>query len=250
MPARPWYDWNPGAYALDTAHLDDDQDLLYRRLLDVHWRDESLPDDPARIRTLARAAHWDDERFDRAWSEVSQYFTRKRGRLVQKRMRARIDSVLRDIERKRRAGKARWNKTLQADAEQVQSECSAPCSLDRDPEQDQDLNPDPSSVGFSPAPKQAKSSPRGSRWTADAVPDEWKSWAMITEDLDDRRVERIAESFVDYWRAVAGAKGLKRDWQATWRNWVRREIDGNGRANGNALHAETPHERVHRLNRD
>lgn len=31
------------------------------------------------------------------------------------------------------------------------------------------------------------------------------------------------EAFCDYWRGVPGAKGRKRDWEATWRNWMRRE---------------------------
>ena len=29
--------------------------------------------------------------------------------------------------------------------------------------------------------------------------------------------------FRDYWIGVAGAKGRKADWRATWRNWVRRK---------------------------
>lgn len=33
--------------------------------------------------------------------------------------------------------------------------------------------------------------------------------------------------FCDYWRGVAGAKGRKADWPATWRNWMRRAYDDN-----------------------
>ena len=38
-------------------------------------------------------------------------------------------------------------------------------------------------------------------------------------------VRRLAESFRDYWCALGGSKGCKRDWHATWRNWCRRESD-------------------------
>ena len=31
-----------------------------------------------------------------------------------------------------------------------------------------------------------------------------------------------ASRFVDYWRAQPGQKGVKADWSATWRNWIRR----------------------------
>lgn len=33
------------------------------------------------------------------------------------------------------------------------------------------------------------------------------------------------ERFRDYWAAQPGAKGRKADWDATWRNWVRRADD-------------------------
>jgi hypothetical protein len=29
-------------------------------------------------------------------------------------------------------------------------------------------------------------------------------------------------AFVDYWLGVPGAKGVKANWLATWRNWMRR----------------------------
>ena len=36
----------------------------------------------------------------------------------------------------------------------------------------------------------------------------------------DQRAELLA--FVDYWKAQPGAKGVKLDWDATYRNWIRR----------------------------
>lgn len=42
--------------------------------------------------------------------------------------------------------------------------------------------------------------------------------------------ERTFAKFVDYWRAAAGAKARKLDWDATWRNWCRTEADRNGKA--------------------
>lgn len=31
------------------------------------------------------------------------------------------------------------------------------------------------------------------------------------------------DEFRDYWIAQPGQKGVKTDWDATWRNWVRRQ---------------------------
>lgn len=35
-------------------------------------------------------------------------------------------------------------------------------------------------------------------------------------------IEKETEKFVDYWKAQPGQKGVKLDWPATWRNWMRR----------------------------
>ncbi|WP_187289418.1 hypothetical protein [Xylanimonas cellulosilytica] len=34
---------------------------------------------------------------------------------------------------------------------------------------------------------------------------------------------RATAAFIDYWRAKPGQNGVKVDWPATWRNWMRRE---------------------------
>jgi len=35
--------------------------------------------------------------------------------------------------------------------------------------------------------------------------------------------ERTIQDFRDYWKAAAGSKAVKVDWNATWRMWCRRE---------------------------
>ena len=64
------------------------------------------------------------------------------------------------------------------------------------------------------------------------IPDDWVlskklgEWAHAEKphwSIDKIRSE--AEAFKDYWLSVAGARGIKQDWDATWRNWVRRSND-------------------------
>ena len=57
-----------------------------------------------------------------------------------------------------------------------------------------------------------------------------KDWMPSADDVRFCRTERpdlnvktLADGFRDYWIAVAGAKGKKLDWPATWRNWVRNQ---------------------------
>jgi hypothetical protein len=62
----------------------------------------------------------------------------------------------------------------------------------------------------------------GSRLPPDwTLPLSWQQWAELQRpDLD---IPHVAETFRDHWIAKPGKDGRKADWQATWRNWVRRE---------------------------
>ncbi|WP_375654729.1 MULTISPECIES: hypothetical protein [unclassified Bartonella] len=80
---------------------------------------------------------------------------------------------------------------------------------------------------------------RGCRLPTDFEPD--YDFA-IAKGLPPERVKVEIAKFRDYWRSKAGANATKTDWQATWRNWVRRAIEGlektkntnnNGGNNGN-----------------
>jgi hypothetical protein len=54
------------------------------------------------------------------------------------------------------------------------------------------------------------------------VTDEMREWARKNAP-DVAPTEH--EKFCDYWRGVAGQRGVKLDWIATWRNWMRRAQD-------------------------
>jgi hypothetical protein len=63
----------------------------------------------------------------------------------------------------------------------------------------------------------------------DCLPENWKDFCRSERpDLDP---ERIYARFTDHWNAQPGQRGVKLDWLATWRNWVRNERreKGNGR---------------------
>lgn len=89
----------------------------------------------------------------------------------------------------------------------------------------------PAKAAGPPAIQKQKADPKGTRlpdgWV---LPAGWGRWAMedaaeqgcqVTED----EVRRTAEKFADYWRGKSGKDARKTDWQATWRNWWRRDID-------------------------
>lgn len=80
-----------------------------------------------------------------------------------------------------------------------------------------------------------KGQTRGSR-----LPENWHPLPTVVGDdltLPGDRWGVELDKFRDYWRAVPGAKGLKLDWDATWRNWLRRASETSAR--------KAPHERPH-----
>ena len=53
------------------------------------------------------------------------------------------------------------------------------------------------------------------------VTSEMRQWAA--EEVPGLDIDAHTRAFADYWRGAPGAKGVKLDWVATWRNWMRRE---------------------------
>ena len=65
---------------------------------------------------------------------------------------------------------------------------------------------------------------------AQRIPDDWlpsqdNILFAINEGFQENQVSRIADKFKDYWTAASGRNAAKKDWDATWRNWVRREAE-------------------------
>lgn len=69
---------------------------------------------------------------------------------------------------------------------------------------------------------------RGTRLPDDWTPDEaLRAWTV--ENCPGLNGPATAAKFRDYWHGVAGAKGVKLDWNGTWRNWCRNEYERSAR---------------------
>lgn len=62
---------------------------------------------------------------------------------------------------------------------------------------------------------------RGSRLSAEWVPDETDRAFARGLGWSNSQIDAEAANFRDYWIARPGAGGVKLDWPATWRKWVR-----------------------------
>lgn len=124
-----------------------------------------------------------------------------------------------------RANKAR-NAAL-AKAERIQGAISARAPAKQAPSSARGVlrargsepEPDSKDIESLETPQQRK---RGSRLPADwSIPTDWGKWAVDEFGIAANAVRAEAERFRDYWIAQPGQKGIKLDWQATWRNWCR-----------------------------
>ena len=92
---------------------------------------------------------------------------------------------------------------------------------DKKPPLDAHINPPINPPPSSSSSTSSSSQKLGSRFTLTQCPDEWIEFCKTERsDLDPKAV---FTDFRDYWISVAGAKGRKADWLATWRVWVRRQ---------------------------
>ncbi|MCP8894273.1 YdaU family protein [Shinella daejeonensis] len=59
------------------------------------------------------------------------------------------------------------------------------------------------------------------------LPDDWQPDRSFGENegFTDPEIDREADRFRDHWRQQPGQKGVKLDWTAAWRNWIRKSAD-------------------------
>lgn len=74
-----------------------------------------------------------------------------------------------------------------------------------------------------------KEEPNGSsKKIGSRLPEDWEPDRVFAtrEGLSASDINREADKFRDYWRGMTGQRGVKADWAATWRNWVRKAVEG------------------------
>lgn len=202
------------AYLADTRHLSTTEHGAYLLLLIVHWRigESGLPDDE---RLLARYTGLPLDKWRRLAPTIRQFFEIREGRLVQARVLDELQHLQGLRARSSAGGSAKALKTKgRHAAKRVLKKCqsSAP----------------------TPTPTPLKEEPDGSsKKQGRRLPDNWEpsgSDIAFAKEAghDAKAIALAAATFRDYWHAQPGQRGVKLDWAATWRNWIRREGKTNG----------------------
>lgn len=119
------------------------------------------------------------------------------------------------------------------------SEIPAPGESSASPVQEQDcyessrassLTPDsPSPIAGVGAARPDARKPKGN--PATRIPDDFSLTPerRAVAEAEKLPADRTFAAFRDYWIAASGAKARKHDWDATWRNWCRTQVDMNAK---------------------
>jgi uncharacterized protein YdaU (DUF1376 family) len=206
-----YYKRNIGDYAKKAGRLTMLQHGAYTLLLDACYDREKFP-------TLEQAIEWTwaqtQEEIDAVKFVLTRFFKlTSNDEYVQDRILEELLTYHKNADTNKRIAVEREAKRKEKSTNRVQS-------VDEPPPNHKPLttNQEPITINHEPV----KKAPRGSRLPQGWIPDEeLADWSKAERpDLDLRKV---LMEFRDYWSSVAGQKGVKLDWDATWRNWVRNQ---------------------------
>ena len=208
-----YYSFHIGDYRAATAHLTNDEDLAYRRLLDWYYDNEQFIalSDTDRIARRIRVDVYVMERV------LQDMFTLdENGNYRNTRADLEITAYHEKQQQASNAGKASAQRRMNARSTPVQQPFNAG-TTDVQPT----MNHEPLTNNQN-REKKEKTTQRGSRLPIDfEMEDAWGEFCE--QERPDLTPKKVFDGFKDFWIAKAGAGGVKLDWFATWRNWVRNQ---------------------------
>lgn len=194
-----YYQFNIADYRKDTVHLTPIEHYIYRTLIDWYYLDEEpIPDRTDVVLRKIRLCHDNEENL---LNVLSDFFTRQDDGWHHDRIKLEIDNYKAQLEQASRAGKA--SAAARANKQNVNER----------------------STTVQPTNNHKPITNNHSKGTR--LPKDWQPTAEFIEfcktERPDLNPDYVANEFKDYWVSKAGADGVKLDWLATWRNWVRRQ---------------------------
>lgn len=212
-----YYPHHIGDYAKDTAHLTMLEDCAYRRMLDLYYSSERpLPPSQQAIYRLVRAK----SNAEKLAVDVilGEFFTES----PEGWRNSRADRELARAQEKSDKAKASAGKRWQCE----RNANASPPAMRTHSEGNAPNNQEPIANNQKPKKEQSTQRSRGSRLPPDWEPSEiLKAWAV--KERPDLDADTTLARFKNHWIAVPGSKGLKLDWEATFRNWVLGERAGS-----------------------
>ena len=205
-----YYQFNIGDYKSHTEHLAELEDLAYRRMLDWYYLHETpLPLETFEIARLIRMR----THTDCIAVVLQEFFIRTETGWANHRADQEIAKAGEKSSKARESAKARWCKQKDANAMRTHSESNATQDT---------IHITQDTIHITQDTEHKNKKQRGTRLPADCLlPVDWADFCK--QERPDLVPRQVFDEFKDYWIAQPGQKGVKTDWDATWRNWVRRQ---------------------------
>ncbi len=199
-----------GDYLRDTRHLTPMRHGVYLLLLMHCWDQKApLPLDEQETAGIANCRSADE--IDALRYILSKYFVKMDDGWYNLRIQKEIERSENISGARSAAGKRGY----EARAKQLLSKSQASASIPIP-----NPIPSPNHVTSKDLAPTSRTS-RGSRLNVETLPPAWKTYCL--EKHPTFSPEALWDGFKDYWVAKAGKDGVKLDWFATWRNWLRNQ---------------------------
>jgi uncharacterized protein YdaU (DUF1376 family) len=198
-----YYKFNIADYRKDTGHLSTIEHGIYRQLIDWYYLDEQPI--PEETQVVIRRLRLGSDEVIFLQNVLSDFFVLGKTGYTHKRIEVEIVDYHEQVEKNKNKGK------LGGRPKKTQVVISGlPDESQNNPNQEPLTNNH----------KPIKDNKRGSRLAKDLIfPEEW--FLFCKQERPDLEPLMTFNKFQDYWISQAGQKGVKLDWFATWRNWVR-----------------------------
>ena len=221
-----FYKFHIGDYMSHTRHLSHYEDLAYRRLLDFYF----LHEQPIKHRDAARHIGMRDHEED-VLTVLNEFFLSTENGFIN----VRADKEIAEF-RKHQAVSAfgafiRDNPSLKLVANKedyvlhylsgsINEYISTLRTNDVQTMGTSSGDDAPLTNNHKPLTNNQEKKTLGKRLASDScLTKEWEDFCV--EQRPELNPAKTFDQFKDYWTSVAGQKGVKLDWFATWRNWVR-----------------------------
>lgn len=219
-----YYEFNIPAWALHTSHLTLEEECVYRRLLDYYYDTEKpIPEETKPVIRRLRLVDYEDI----VLQILSEFFHLEADGWHNNR----ADIVISEYQAK--ANKARENGKKGGRPKQNKAIETQPVILANPEETTSKANYKQLTINNEletnslVTPQAATPKKRATRLPDDWKPDReyWEAAALINKSITQEWFVATAHKFKDYWIAKGGKDATKADWLATWRNWIRRDVE-------------------------
>jgi uncharacterized protein YdaU (DUF1376 family) len=233
-----YYKFNIADWNLGTAHLSLVEEAIYFRLINFYYDSEQPL--PLETHTVFRRLRMASESVI-AQQIIDEFFTKTDKGYIHERCDVLLKEYRKTAKNNRSNGAKGGRPRKDAACEETQPKPSGfPPETQQEPKHNPNQEPlttnqEPETSLKDLVPQQAATpKKRATRLPDDWRPDReyWEAAALINKSITQEWFVATVHKFKDYWIAKSGKDATKADWLATWRNWIRRDVENQASPKG------------------